>query len=227
MDSVIALVSLVVNVVGAAVIAVIWWDARQSERGWVERRQSARRAWRETQAQREKPIGAFTFPGSVRDAIRAEVPGCRDVHVDLVLKATRDYLRVLSRRRASRGRSDLVGVWCPSRVVWRALSVASADRGAWSALAEIASRPVDTEAADLAVLESVVVREWLGNTLRIIEASRADFAATAAGDPLLFAIDTAVEVPDGYRFDRAELDRLRAAASPFAVEIAAATATRS
>jgi hypothetical protein len=180
----------IIFVIGFGMIAVlVWW--------W--------RASSQKKQHRASYIRAFTFPFALRDKLSSKYPHLSGEQLDQVVRALRQYFLICLEAGAASGKSS---VGMPSKVVdeaWHAFILMSREYTAFcqKAFGRYLHHTPESQM-------KVAIEKPLINALHQIRTrpGGATGWAMLAGIPLIFAIDKAFAIPDGYYYDAGTIDAL-------------------
>lgn len=150
-------------------------------------------------------IRSFVFPFALRDKLRGKYPHLDGEQLDQVLRALRQYFLICLTAGAASGKSS---IGMPSRVVdeaWHAFILMSREYTAFcqKAFGRYLHHTPESQM-------KVAIEKPLINALHQIRTrpGGATGWAMLAGIPLIFAIDKAFAIPDGYYYDSSAIDAL-------------------
>jgi hypothetical protein len=177
-------------IIGLGMLGILmwWWRAsRQKKKG------------------RTTYIRAYTFPFALRDKLAGKYPHLTGEQLDQVIRALRQYFLICLEAGAASGRSS---VGMPSKVVdeaWHAFILMSREYTAFcqKAFGRYLHHTPESQM-------KVAIEKPLINALHQIRTRPGGSTGWAmlAGIPLIFAIDKAFAIPDGYYYDTGTIDAL-------------------
>jgi hypothetical protein len=164
--------------------------------------------WRTSSQKKQRRaayIRAYTFPFTLRNKISNKYPHLTGEQLDQVIRALRQYFLICLEAGAARGRSS---VGMPSKVVdeaWHAFILMSREYTAFcqKAFGRYLHHTPESQM-------KVAIEKPLINALHQIRTRPGGSTGWAmlAGIPLIFAIDKAFAIPDGYYYDTGTIDAL-------------------